>query len=505
MRRKLILFVSLVALIASVAPPAQAATATAPSIAWQPCAENPAVDCGTVTVPLDWGDPGGEKIELALARRKATDPSARIGSLVVNPGGPGGSGKQIVLRDRLPFSSDITSRFDIVGFDPRGVAGSHPILCSQELAAQAPDPFLKSQADFDRLLAFNARYKQDCRARTGPLFDHVDAASVARDLDVLRAALGDDKLSFYAISYGTLFGQLYAERYPDRVRALALDSNMDHSLGTRDFLDTQAWTTQDSFNEFVKWCDATSSCALHGKDIRAFWAGLLARADRGELHYPGEPETPLTKLLLIYETTGAFFGPDWADLAEFLVAVDSGEGTAKSSLKPLVDEEVINDATQAFCQDYLLPISDYREYAAHLASSRRIAPDMQAGPEALATMAACLGQQAPIPDPQHRLNVSGPTVLVANGLHDPSTGYNWALSTAEQLGRAGRLFTYEGWGHRIYDHGECAVQGIDRYLISLDLPAKGARCPAVPPTASTLSTYKPAPGPVPGLPGWVRQ
>ncbi|MEV4116734.1 alpha/beta fold hydrolase, partial [Nonomuraea sp. NPDC049695] len=196
-----------------------AAAASTASISWQPCTEDATVDCGTLTVPLDWGNPDGEKIQLALARRKATNPSARIGSLVVNPGGPGGSGKQIVLKDRLPFSSEITSRFDIVGFDPRGVAGSHPIQCSQDLASQAPDPFLKSQADFERLLAFNQRYKQDCRARTGPLFDHVDTLSVARDLDTMRQALGDDKLSFYAISYGTLIGQIYAERFPGRVRA----------------------------------------------------------------------------------------------------------------------------------------------------------------------------------------------------------------------------------------------------------------------------------------------
>ncbi|MEV4114793.1 alpha/beta hydrolase, partial [Nonomuraea sp. NPDC049695] len=246
-------------------------------------------------------------------------------------------------------------------------------------------------------------------------------------------------------------------------------------------------------------------CALHGKNIRTFWAGLLTRADHGDLHYPGQPDTPLTKLLLIYEATGAFFGPDWAALADFLVAVDSGQGTATSLLTPLPDQQVVNDATQVFCLDYLLPVRTYDEYAAHLASSRRIAPDMQAGPEALATMAACLGQQAPIPNPQHRLNVSSPTLLVANALHDPATGYNWAVSTARQLGRAGRLFTYEGWGHRIYDHGDCAVNGIDRYLVSLKLPAEGARCPAIPPTTQTKkSTYKPLPGPVPGLPGWVR-
>src|SRR5690606_11889323 len=153
-----------------------------------------------------------------------------IGSIVINTGGHGGTGVDAVLQNWLGFSPELTSRFDVVGFDPRGVGRSHPILCSFELAAQAPDPLeIDGPAEFAALLAYDERYRQDCRARTGPLFDHVDTGSVVRDLDAIRAALGERKLTYYGVSYGTLIGQLYAERYPGRIRALALDSNMDHS------------------------------------------------------------------------------------------------------------------------------------------------------------------------------------------------------------------------------------------------------------------------------------
>lgn len=186
---------------------------------WTPCAEDPTADCGTLTVPIDWADPRGATVDLALVRRKATDPASRTGSLVLNPGGPGGPGAQVVLDKSYPFSDEITRRFDIVGFDPRRVGASHPVVCTTGLLAQMPDVLqVRSEADFSALLDYNRRLREDCRARTGPLFDHVDTLSVVRDLDALRAALGEDKLTYYGVSYGTLIGQLYAERFPQRVR-----------------------------------------------------------------------------------------------------------------------------------------------------------------------------------------------------------------------------------------------------------------------------------------------
>ncbi|MCK2215017.1 alpha/beta hydrolase [Actinomadura sp. ATCC 31491] len=518
MRRPVLILTLLLALAAPLVP--ATAAAAAPAVQWAPCAENAEVECGTLTVPIDWNNPGAGTFELALARRRASDPAARVGSLVINPGGPGGSGVDAVLNDWLGFTPEITSRFDVVGFDPRGVARSHPVTCSLELAQQAPDPLsLKSQADWDAMLAYNKRYRDDCRRRTGPLFDHVHTGYVIRDLDALRAALGDDKLTYYGVSYGTLIGQLYAERYPRRIRALALDSNMDHSLGTQAFLDTESWTSQDSFNEFVAWCDRTTSCALHGRDVRAVWHDLLARAERGEVSFPGQPEVKLRKLDLIGLAFSAFYGPAWSRLAELLAAMDSGaEVPASPLLAPPAAraagdtaedtagdtaEDTVNDAGFVFCQDYALPVRDYRDWARLLRRSAAIAPDMLVSAAAHPLALACQGTATP--NPQHRLKVDGsPTLLLGNAVHDPATAYPWAVNAALQIGREGRLLTYEGWGHGIYGRGDCPTGAFDRYLVSGALPAPGARCPAVPPAdMAAKQAPRPYPGPLPGRPGWA--
>ncbi|MEU6777908.1 alpha/beta hydrolase [Nonomuraea angiospora] len=510
MRRLSALLIGLIAPLSLVTPGATATTQAAQprdTISWAPCPEDPAVECGTLTVPIDWNRPSNGTFEVGVARRKAADPAARIGALVLGAGGPGGSGVELVLGSPQSFSPEILRRFDIVGLDPRGTNRSHPVVCSTDVMAQAPNPFMKSQADFDRMLAFNDRLRADCRARTGPLFDHVDSLSTAADLDAFRAALGEDKLTYWGGSYGTLLGQLYAERYPSRVRAFVLDSTMDHSLGTRGFMDTETWGAQDAFNEFVAWCDRDSRCLQHGKNLRSSWRGLLDRADRGELPAPGDPDTRLAAFELISYAAGAFYDPaNWLWLSQMIADLESGR-TPRADALPLATDrpqaqEVNPNPIQIFCQDFRLPIRDYREFSRHLRRLAEIAPDMRYSPLAIGPVISCLGQPDPIPNPQHRLKVRTDTpVLVLNSLHDPATVYPWALSTTQQLGRSGRLLTYEGWGHIVYGRGACATGAADAYLISKTLPAPGTRCPAVPP-AEVQALRQPV-TPLPGTPGWM--
>ncbi|GAA3185564.1 alpha/beta hydrolase [Nonomuraea roseoviolacea] len=497
MRRSLVPVLA-AALLATAAPtagraaaaPATAARADTPAVSWAPCAEDPTAECGTLTVPVDWDHPGSGTIDLALARRKATDPEHRIGSLVVNPGGPGVSGVEYALRAGDYFGKELTGRFDVVGFDPRGVGRSHPVVCSADLLRRAPEPIMRSRADFDARLAYNQRLRQDCRARTGPLYDHVDTLSVVRDVDALRAALGEAKLTYYGVSYGTLIGQQYAERFPGNVRALAMDSSFDHSLGTAAYLDTAATHAEDSFDAFAAWCDRTTTCALHGRDVRRLWTDLLARADRGELRDPYQPDQRLSGWDVVNQAFAAFYGPYWNELAQWLVAADTGaspparrvpaapgEGTATRG----AGEEVAPYARTVFCQDFHLPVRDYDEYAAHLRRQSAIAGDMRYSPAALYSVAACLGTPAPVPNPQHRLAVDGtPPLLLVNSLHDPATGYLWALGTARQIGREAALLTYEGAGHGVNGRGDCVTNAVTGYLVSLTVPAEGARCPALP-------------------------
>ncbi|MBQ1013689.1 alpha/beta fold hydrolase, partial [Micromonospora sp. M51] len=194
------------------ASPAAARPQPAPTIDWRPCAADASAECGTLSLPVDWNRPRGERFDLSLARRVA-NPATRQGALVFGPGGPGDSGVDRVVNGSSRFSDDLRARFDIVSFDPRGTGGSHPVICARDLLARQPQ-LIADQAQFDAVLADNALLRADCRARTGALYDHVDTTSAARDLDAVRAALGERQLTFHGSSYGTLLGQRYAELYP---------------------------------------------------------------------------------------------------------------------------------------------------------------------------------------------------------------------------------------------------------------------------------------------------
>lgn len=203
---------------------------TTASIDWKPCSQDGEVDCATIAVPLDWSRPGGETIDIGLARRTATDPDNRIGSILMDPGGPGGSGVALVKQSSV-FTGAVNERFDTIGFDPRGVNSSTQITCDAELAGEALAAMMPgTAAEFDKAVTLSGKFADDCRDRSGPLYDHVDNRHVVKDMEAIRAALGEGKLNYVGYSYGTLMGQQYAETYPDRIRAMVMDGNMDHSI-----------------------------------------------------------------------------------------------------------------------------------------------------------------------------------------------------------------------------------------------------------------------------------
>ncbi|MEV4809834.1 alpha/beta hydrolase [Micromonospora avicenniae] len=474
---------TVVALVGVGGPPA-AATPPAPrsTITWQPCEQDATAECGTLSVPVDWDHPNGERFDLALARRSATGPGARTGALVFGPGGPGDSGVDRVVTGVDRFSDDLRRRFDIVSFDPRGTGRSHPVVCATSLLAAQPQ-VIADQAQFAATLAGNERLRADCRTRTGPLVDHVDTISAARDLDAIRAALGERRLTFHGSSYGTMLGLQYAELFPHRVRAMVLESTVDHSHTTRSFLDTQAVAAQDSFDEFVAWCAAAERCALHGRNVRAVWAGLWSRAERGELADPDRPGSRLTPFMLSRLAQRAFYDPDWPGLAEDIRTMESTRPAPLTASGTTADPAVSPYPFAVFCQDWSLPVRDYREYASHLSRLTRIAPDLRY-PQAVFALSTCLGTPTPVANPQHRLRVrTDVPLLLAGTRHDPASGYNWATNVARQLGRHGVLLTYEGWGHGSYTTSPCVSGAVDRYLLDEVVPPRGTRCPAVDPTA----------------------
>ena len=436
---------------ALVATPAHART---PTLDWEPCAAAPAAECATLRLPVDWSDPGGEMFDFSIARRTTDDP-ARVGTLIFGPGGPSDSGTSRIETGMHRFSDELQRRFDIVSFDPRGVRRSHAMPCEPAYT----DPVVHSQAEFEQRIADNRALWAACREKYGPLFDHADTANTVRDLEALRVALGEPRLTFHGSSYGTLLGQQYAERYPDRVRAMVLESSVDHSQDTRGFLRTQAWALQDSFDAFARWCEETG-CVLPDHDARAAWAELMARADDGPL---GMSAWDLTVTLHKH-----LYGPDYATLAANMNAWLSTPGTKISAPTPV---------TAVFCNDWALPVRDYRQYAREL--KRAQTRDLRYSAGALA-VGLCLGWPQPVANPQHRLDVHTRTPLLQiNARHDPASGYNWALSVARQLGRSGVLLTYAGAGHGSYNSGPgCMKAAVDAYLIDLVVPQPGAVCPA---------------------------
>jgi pimeloyl-ACP methyl ester carboxylesterase len=494
-------------------------TARVAPVDWKPCTDLPpnvpAVDCATVTVPIDWSTPHGATTGIALARQKATDPAARVGSVLVDPGGPGGSGVDWVKFGQV-LSPEVHRRFDVVGFDPRGVGGSHPVLCDLDIEMEAVPPVPRNQAEFEQLAAHNKALGDSCRKLTGPLFDFLDTASVARDMDAIRAALGESKLNYYGVSYGTLMGQQYAELFPRRIRTMVIDSNMDHSLRTTwQFMQTEATAAQENFDQFVAWCDRTSGCALHGRDVRKVFADLYARAGRGELTLPGT-DFKLEQFWLLSITNGMFYGPDWQFLADLLNELVTGQpnpavnqrvSTLLAPVRAGHGEPVPDPFAAVFCQDWRLPVHNFVELEAYRLALTLIAPDMKLSPLGWGATTACIGWPAKVRNPQHRLEVAdGPQILMLNSRYDPATPYQWATNAARQMEPV--LLTYDGWGHGSYFKGSaCVIGATDTYLITGRAPRQGSHCPAVePPLEPHVAAQTSAPPrfPLGGKPTWTR-
>ncbi|MEU6918962.1 alpha/beta hydrolase [Streptomyces olindensis] len=491
------------------APSPQAPAATTPSpgrIAWEPCASpsgQGTFECATLKVPVDWKRPRGATVDLALARHRATDPERRIGSLLINPGGPGGSGVDFAFSAPESFSPDLLARFDIVGFDPRGVARSNPVKCDTDrVNAQSALLYPDSASSFAALREANRALGESCRDLTGPLVDHMDTGSVVRDMEAIRAGLGERRISYYGVSYGTAIGQQYAERYPHRVRAMTLDSNMDHSLGSWGFQKTEAAGLEGSYGQFADWCARTPSCALHGRDARALFDALYQRADAGELVLPGDPPETVTPQDLQSFALGNLYDPaGWFDFARTLAELDAVKPAAARSLRKF-GEPAEFPFYSVMCQDYDLNVSSYGTLARFERELARRSPVTRLSPLGWTVMTGCQDWPAEVTNPQRRLDVDGtPKILVTNSRFDPATPHSWGSNAARQIGREAVFLTYDGVGHGDYWLSPCARDAIDTYLLTLKTPRDGTHCPAVWPSAApSAQRQSPAGGLVNPLP-----
>ncbi|MET9342564.1 alpha/beta fold hydrolase [Nonomuraea sp. NPDC003804] len=465
-----------------------------PPIAWRPCAEDATVECGSVSVPLDWARPDGAALTIAVARRKAADPARRLGTLVFNLGGPGVEGVRETINAPESFSPELLERFDIVGFDPRGVAGSHPVRCPAGGPTLPGNP--ATAEEYRQMLARINAYDQECRRLSGPVFDHADTASVARDVDAIRAALGERTISLYMLSYGTLLGQQYAQLFPHRVRALVLEGNLDHSLRRPlDFLAARARTAERAFALFADWCDGSpSGCALSGQDVAGVFDELMARAERGELRDPDFPTWVMTPEWLAGRAEFYAAIPSlWSAFGDYLTALRNQ--TAPRATGGAQPPETVPDPYGAiFCADFRWPIRDFQELVRLRDALRREAPRLRWTLTGWRDVVGCQGRDITTRNPQgpYRFRPGTPPILLVNSRYDAVTPHEFAVTVSRRIPRA-VLLTYEGVAHWTYAVSPCTRAAVDRYLLTLDLPEPGASCPAVPVPVT-------GPGPADGLP-----
>ena len=447
------------------------------------------MQCTTVTAPLDWDDPAGDAIELALIRQPATGGSAK-GSLLVNPGGPGGSGVDFI-RDSIDFATSETLQreFDVVGFDPRGVGESTPVACTDDDAEldeylygivpgeRGSDAWIAASEEKNRV------FGAGCLEHTGPLLEHVDTVSAARDLDLLRAVLGDETLDYLGYSYGTYLGARYAELYPERAGRLVLDGAIDPSASEFDVTLTQARGFEGALTAYLEDCLTREECPFSGTvdAARDRIAALLQQLDVRPL--AGDDGRRLGAGTMFSAIILPLYNrANWTYLDQLFADTLAGGSETAFFLADVYNDREANGTYSSNGTESFIAINclDYPSDG-DLATMRAQAAELAAAAPVFGPWMAYGGTQCPqwpFPSSVERTPITAPgspDILVVGTTNDPATPYVWAEALASQLER-GHLVTYEGEGHTAYGDSECVTRIVDAFLVDGTLPAEGVRC-----------------------------
>jgi pimeloyl-ACP methyl ester carboxylesterase len=447
-------------------------------------------ECATVKVPLDYAKPGsGDDVKLALIRLPARNKSQRIGSLLTNPGGPGGSGVEFVRGNAMSFSQALRERFDIVGFDPRGVGGSAPVRCltGKQLDRYfATDSSPDDQNEVGTLLQQGRQFAGGCQARSARMLPYVGTINAARDMDVLRAALGDKQLTYFGASYGTYLGAFYAEQFPKNVRALVLDGAIDPKLSAQQINLEQAKGFERALRAFATDCAQSADCAL-GNDADAVLdkiSELLARADKtpfnnglGDGRVVNEPMAATGIAAALYQKEA------WPTLRLALSrAADANDGTLLLKLADLLTERkedgtysnLMESNMAVNCVDKPFP-TDPRTYASGAEAAKKAAPRFGAF-IVWGSLPCAYWPAKTVQEPRALAAAGAKPILVIGTTRDPATPYSWAKGLADQL-KSGVLLSLDGDGHTAYLAGNrCIGQNVDRYLGEGIPPKDGTMC-----------------------------
>ena len=464
------------------------------AIQWGSCtdpkAEDPDLECATLVVPLDYGDPTGETITIALVRVPAV--SDRQGAVLFNPGGPGGSGFDPIAVNGSVIQSELgLQQFDIVGFDPRGVDRSGGIRCVDD-AFQDAHLYLDDTPDNPEeqqlLDEADQGFIDGCKANYGDTLKFYSTANTARDMDAIRAGLGDEQMSFLGISYGTYLGGVYASMFPDRVRAMVLDSAYEPNGDTieEQYL-TQLVGFEGAFNEWAKWCQTDATCPFTAGDVGARWDALRLQLDESPL--TSDDGRQANQSTLDVATSAALYSQsEWPVLADALAKAEAGTA---AGILALADGYKGRNADGTF--NTLFQSIGIISCASGISTPPPTDPDALL--KTIKEQSPRFGKDVTIDDlvgddgdvdgcgqltgktDVASLDYAGKgPIVVVGGTNDPATPIRWAEEMTAELGPNARMVTFTGEGHGQLLASTCITDIEAALLADLTLPAKGTVC-----------------------------
>ncbi|MEV0236469.1 alpha/beta fold hydrolase [Nonomuraea sp. NPDC050786] len=455
------------------------------SPAWRPCDDKHAprdMRCTSVQVPLDWKAPGERKITIPVGMLPASGAARRIGTVFSIPGGPGASGIDDLKQFYGKFAQ-LRDRFDVISFAPRNTVKPGGVLPYECLATGPWITLPADRAEYAALGRSNRERAQRCRAADQEFFDHMDSASVARDIEAVRVALGEQRLSFLANSYGGTPAAAYARLFPSRIRAMVMDGTAGHIEDTAADEPRMYARAEREMERFAAWCRSATACALHGRDVGQVWRRLVTAADRSPTPVRNDPSGAAytgfdLKVAAAPSVTSPGPEPDvprWVQLADAIKKAADGDASGfadyvrQGSGSPKVPSLIGQNMT------HCLDGKGYGSYAAYRRALRRaeeLSPNF-AGQRSWWPL-GCVGWPAPVTNPRAPLPTRGLVPFLGVGSW---TDHDIVADIIRHVPGSSSV-RYEGHGHMLYIYGKsgCITAHVNRYLTSLRLPPPGTTC-----------------------------